>query len=372
MWPELFTLFRELYESFALFAFVEFVLAWLGGFDRVVKAFMLMNQKPQHVWVSCFPNGVAKIQRKWCREAVEADCLVRPFGQGGHLIRGILFGMLQYTLVSVVISVVLITLWTYLFYGVTIYDFTVEECMKGLQGHPHDLKLATNSVLCHRTRVGIPHWTFESEGTQYVGAADLYKAWESKLVFVKGASLGYALYCTFLMLKETERNIHLEAKFDEIKPEWKFWGIKALIGLTMFQKMLCEKVLPNRFVTTYLFDILPKELGRESFTPDQVGIAIQNLALCFELLFAAFAHLWVFPVTEHGEPMFAYRWYDGTFVQMCRWRDHERDFKRKLTELRSSGGADVLTMKRGLEEHFKYFHPDGEAKFNPIYISSRC
>jgi len=307
-------LFRELYEAFGLFAFVQFVLIWLGGFDPVVKAFMRDDQKPQHVWVSCFPTLMERCPR--------LTQIPMPFQRGGRLIRGILRGMLQYFVVSLIVSAILVSRWLFLVVGLVV-----------------------------------------ETGMTRDEASDMYKAWESPLSMAKGISLGYAMYCTFLMLKETERNEELKDKFEEINPEAKFWGIKLLIGLTMFQKFVFAKFLPR---------FLPSQtsMGGEVFSPEDFGVAMQNLVMCFELLLFALSHIWVYPLDEGGQQDAKPRWYDSPFISMCRFVDNERDFQLVLEEFRKNleyaNNEKMMTMKSDLEEKFMVFHPNREKRFSPF------
>lgn len=251
-----------------------------------------------------------------------------PFEKGGRMIRGILDGMLQFTLVSVGISIILFCRWLYLVVGTVVGQSQEGQTMGITRDH----------------------------------ASDMYKAWENPLMLVKGLSLGYAMYCTFLMLKETERNEELEGRFNELNPEEKFWGIKLLIGVTMFQKFVFAKAVPH-------FLPLRISLGGKSFSPEDFGVAMQSLLMCFELLLFAISHIWIYPLAEGGEPGPKCHWYDGPFVTMCRFSDNEGDFKFALKKFREKSrqaeAEEMRTMKSDLEEKFKTFHPDGEKKFSP-------
>jgi len=317
MLPELVTLLREFYESFALAAFVNFILTWLGGFRFVVKQFMREQQMPQHVWVTCFPRLV-----NWCPSL--GDRRWMPFRPGGHLIRGILFGMLQYTVVSAVVSVVSVILWA--------------------------------SVVSHSERGALASDMFINQN-----GVELYKKVQTPLLAIKGASVGLAMYCTILLLAETERNQWLHVRLEQSSPHSKFLAIKILVFATMIQKTLCEKVLPIERL-----GLLPKVTScvGEDMTADEIGIAIQNFVLCFELLVFALVHLCVYPVYETHDAQVQVWCEDGNIAQMRSFRRKERELK--LTCKRFLAGEGLDQAQAPLEELFSFFHPQGKAELNPI------
>jgi len=317
MLPELVTLLREFYESFALAAFVNFILTWLGGFRFVVKQFMREQQMPQHVWVTCFPRLV-----NWCPSL--GDRRWMPFRPGGHLIRGILFGMLQYTVVSAVVSVVSVILWA--------------------------------SVVSHSERGALASDMFINQN-----GVELYKKVQTPLLAIKGASVGLAMYCTILLLAETERNQWLHVRLEQSSPHSKFLAIKILVFATMIQKTLCEKVLPIERL-----GLLPKVTScvGEDMTADEIGIAIQNFMLCFELLVFALVHLCVYPVYETHDAQVQVWCEDGNIAQMRSFRRKERELK--LTCKRFLAGEGLDQAQAHLEELFSFFHPQGKAELNPI------
>lgn len=325
--PEIFSLFRELYESFVLFAFVDFVLVWLGGFKKVVKMFMKTRQRPQHVWVTYadkLPRGIGTTLLR------NIPCLERvymPFSPGGHLVRGILRGMLQYTVVSVVVSAILLICLLYLMGGL------LSDAWGGA--------------------------AIDDKAKQEV--TDTFRKVQMPLQVIKCTSVGLAVYCTLLMMAETERNTELKERFEKLSPHSKFWAIKILVFFTMFQKTFCERVLPH---------LLSSCTSEERI--DEIGGAVQNWLLCFELLFFAVWHRWVYPIYEDGEDsdeVTDVHWYDGSFIQMCRFGNYERQFQRRLQQFLGAMGARE-EQRQKLEEMFKYFHPDGLPQFSPSEFES--
>jgi len=242
--PELFVLVRELYEAVTIVAFVQLLVIWLGGPSVVAQAFVSKMQKPQHVWLTLFPS-------------MKGSCVDRlvpmPYRAGYGLVSGVLMGILQFAILTCVLSFVNASIWIYGYVQVAYKHQDAE----------------------------VVHATMKAAGK--VPQA------------IKGLSVMWAMYNLLLLFLEVGRNESLKHKFEKIKPEGKFICIKAVIGFTALQKVVCEQVLPYYDVYTHY---LPHD---GDWTPEQAAAGVQNFLLCCELLLFAVLYLFAWPLSEFGE-----------------------------------------------------------------------
>lgn len=242
MLPEAFELLRELYEAVVILAFIQLVLEVLGGPQRVARAFRAELQRPQHVWVTCFPT-----LSNAC-----GGCLRRipmPFYPGENLLAGLLVGILQFAKWSLAFFIVCCGIWIY--------------CLM------------------------VPH-----------SDPDFFNKLETVPLLIKSASMGIAMYCVILLLVELERSAELIHQLEKFRPHLKFWSIKLFVFLPIIQKVVVEKLLP-------FFGVLD-QYANDEWTTMELGVALQNFLISIEtalfsvFIFCAFQRRDF--ETEEGEP----------------------------------------------------------------------
>jgi hypothetical protein len=179
--PLFFTIWRELYEGFALVAFVHLLVYYLGGFNRVVADFTRTMQQPQR-------------------------CVIEmPYSPGIGFVSGSLTGVLFLSLYLVGSSFLEMGCWF-----ITVY--LVDDV--------------------------------EDVWTQDVAFPDV-KFFFKLLGGIKAALCIVAMYNLGLLYRELKANEMLGERFKELKPFDKFLCIKIIIFFTAIQKFACETLIPK-------------------------------------------------------------------------------------------------------------------------------
>eukprot|EP00928_Gymnodinium_smaydae_P085087 TRINITY_DN683_c5_g1_i1.p1 TRINITY_DN683_c5_g1~~TRINITY_DN683_c5_g1_i1.p1 ORF type:complete len:472 (-),score=105.84 TRINITY_DN683_c5_g1_i1:78-1493(-) len=282
---ELITIGREFYESFVIVAFVQLLLLTLGGPVAVAEAFSRVMQEPEHVWITIFKK--LNMDVHWIFRL-----LPMPYSPGTSLVAGVLSGILQFSFVTWFACACEAAIWSTTVTLAHLDYCSYEECFANM-----------------RLFIKVPN-------------------------MFKNMSVAWAMYNLFLLFLEIERNDELRDKFESIKPEGKFICVKAIIGLTAFQKVLCENVLPH----FHIFDKYHEYSVAHGadWTTEQIGSGVQNFILCVELLIIALWHLWAYPVHDYKEEVGGKdKWVVGTCAML-----------REVRDLRIKAGDQLKTMRR--------------------------
>jgi len=253
--PEALTIVREFYEAFVIIAFVQLWVIYLGGPEELANAFSISMQEPQHVWITLTYKLKAKYPSLKTPECFH--CIPMPFTPGLNFVTGVLTGIVQFSLVT----------WFACALMVMIVVTTVAMVLSGKWDEAH-------GVLVMGRLLKIP-------------------------ATLKVLSIGLAMYNMALVYFEIERNKQLQRTFKNLDPENKFLCVKAIIGLTAFQKFIVETVLPYFNV----FEELVKEskVSGAAWTEPQIANGIQSFLLCCEILLLALWHLCAYRPDEFDQ-----------------------------------------------------------------------
>lgn len=229
--PKLLTIGRDFYEVVVICAFMELILNALDGPDNIVTEFCKSMQSPSTPFLKCIPT---------------------PFGTGRRYVSEVLAGIMQFTVVMVMVTILGISAW-----ACTIFPAISPLSVQSLN-------------TC----------TIVAEG-------------------LKSASIGFAMYCITIFYFEIERNDGLREKFQRIQwAEAKFLCIKGIIGFTIFQNFIFKNLIKMHFFDGWELT----GAGRaHPVTNEEVGTSVQSFLLCCEMLFFAILHVVAYPVAEFDD-----------------------------------------------------------------------
>lgn len=246
---------RDLYESYVLYSFLQFLIQVLGGEQALIL--MLKDKSPTrgvHMW------GFEYCLKPWLmgqpvrKTLFHHDDLLPAGGGigggGGHASSGASravkrvhwkspffikckFGVLQYVLLKFLCAVLVLILE---YYGVY------------------------------------------KEGDFSPRGGYLY------ICIITNTSQCWALYCLIFFYYATKTELAA------IRPVGKFLSVKALVFFTWWQSVFISVL--------YQFDMIP-HYQYEDWTPEDVAKAFQDYLICIEMFLAAVVHTIVFPHTEY-------------------------------------------------------------------------
>jgi Organic solute transporter Ostalpha len=234
---------RDLYESYVLHSFLQFLIQVLGGEEALVL--MLKDKSPTrgvHMWGFQWcvkPWLMGQPVRKTVyqrddesgrRRAVKRVSWKSPFFVKCKL------GVLQYVLLKFVSSIAVMIL--------------------ELHG-----------------------WYKEGDFTPRGGY--LY------ICFLTNLSQCWALYCLVIFYYATHTEL------SPIRPVGKFLSVKSLVFFTWWQSVALAFLLWMGLIPPYSFQ-------QQDWTPEDVAKALQDYLICIEMFLASIVHTFVFPHTEYA------------------------------------------------------------------------
>jgi hypothetical protein len=227
---------RDLYESYVLYSFLQFLIQVLGGEQALIL--LLKDKSPT--------RGVHMWGLQWCVKPWLMGQPVRRTQDDHRLRRRVhwkspffvkcKFGVLQYVLLKFVSAVAVMILE-----------------LKG----------------------------WYREGNFSAKGGYLY------ICFLTNMSQCWALYCLIFFYYATHNEL------SPIRPVGKFLSVKALVFFTWWQSVVIAILYQLDMIPHY-------QAGNGAWTQEDVAKGIQDYLICIEMFFAAVVHVFVFPHTEYS------------------------------------------------------------------------
>lgn len=237
---------RDVYESYVLYSFLQFLIQVLGGEEQLI--YMLKDKSPTrgvHMW------GLQWCVKPWLMgQPVSSTRQTNSAGSGGTGGTGggksvqwtspffvrCKFGVLQYVLLKFVTSI-----------------FVMILELNGLY----------------------------KEGDFSLSSGYLY------ICFLTNFSQCWALYCLIFFYLATKNEL------GPIRPVGKFLSVKALVFFTWWQSLFISLI--------YQMDLIPHyHASNESeWTSEDVAKGLQDYLICIEMFVGAIVHVFVFPHTDY-------------------------------------------------------------------------
>jgi Organic solute transporter Ostalpha len=226
---------RDLYESYVLYSFLQFLIQVLGGEQALIL--MLKDKSPT--------RGVHMWGLQWCVKPWLMGQPVRRTQDDRQLRRRVhwtspffvqcKFGVLQYVLLKFVSAVAVMILE-----------------LKG----------------------------WYREGNFSPKGGYLY------ICILTNTSQCWALYCLIFFYYATHNEL------SPIRPVGKFLSVKALVFFTWWQSVIIAILYQMDMIPHY-------QSGNSAWTQEDVAKGIQDYLICIEMFFAAIVHVFVFPHNEY-------------------------------------------------------------------------
>lgn len=126
--PELLAVFRELYEAFALVAFLVFILNFLGGAEKIASEFAKQMQRPEHpFFLKVIPTY---------------------FSPGLRFVYSMIWGILQFVILMVLVTGINIVIW---YFGMAVG--MSEEIRKNIQLVPKAIKTGSCALAMYNLTI---------------------------------------------------------------------------------------------------------------------------------------------------------------------------------------------------------------------------
>jgi hypothetical protein len=238
-WSEILEVWRECYEAFTLFSFMQLMLSYL-----TIDATTLSHSGASRVALSM--KGKEPVPHQW-----PVDRLLDDWPMGPVFLRNTLVGVFQYCVVMLVVTFLSLSTWM-----VGIYSSNESSSLKNSKTY---------------------------------------------LILIQSVSQMWALYCLVLFYQATRRQLRQIQplhKFVCIKlvvffTFWQEWIIAYLVE-TKF-------IGASNFTSGYIVERPGDEtVGMASeWTTTEVSNAINNFVICLEMLGFAIAHVYVFPSSDY-------------------------------------------------------------------------
>ncbi|XP_011568372.2 transmembrane protein 184C [Plutella xylostella] len=272
MFPEqsiYFDALRECYEAYVIYNFMKYLLNYLNE-DQDLEA--VLETKPQIYHI--FPL-----------------CCLSPWEMGREFVHNCKHGILQYTVVRPVTTVISMICEINGVYGES--DFS--------------------------PRVAFPYMIIINNFSQFI-----------------------AMYCLVLFYRANR------AELKPMKPIGKFLCIKAVVFFSFFQGVLIN-ILVYSGVISSIFDIV------DSGEIKIISSELQDFLICIEMFLAAIAHHYSFSYKPYVSPLDPTPSCLGSFLAMWDVSDVKRDISEHLGVVGSSfsrrlRGKSMYTMARGYDE----------------------
>lgn len=245
---------RDLYESYVLYSFLQFLIQVLGGEQALIL--MLKDKSPTrgvHMW------GFEYCLKPWLmgqpvRKTLFHHDEVLPVGAiGGGGVPGAAGASRAVKRVH----------WKSPFFI---------KCKFGV------LQYVLLKFLCAVLVLILEYYGLYKEGDFSPRGGYLY------ICIITNTSQCWALYCLIFFYYATKTELAA------IRPVGKFLSVKALVFFTWWQSVFISVL--------YQFDMIP-HYQYEDWTPEDVAKAFQDYLICIEMFLAAVVHTIVFPHTEY-------------------------------------------------------------------------
>lgn len=253
---------RDVYESFVLYCFLQFLIQVLGGEDALVL--MLKDKSPT--------RGVHMWGLQWCG--------VKPWLMGQPVRREEYDGNGEVRRTSMVERVAAAmspvrprtttptsrVTWTSPFFI---------RCKFGV------LQYVLIKALCAVATLLLEWKGWYKEGQFHYSAGYLY------ICFITNVSQCWALYCLIFFYYATKTEL------SPIRPVGKFLSVKALVFFTWWQSVFISSL--------YQMDMIPQYSRNDhDMSSDDVAKGIQDYLICIEMFAAAIVHSFVFPHSDYS------------------------------------------------------------------------
>lgn len=234
---------RDLYESYVLYSFLQFLIQVLGGEESLIL--MLKDKSPTrgaHMWGLQWcvkPWLMGQPVRKTVFERDDESGRRRPMKRviwTSPFFVKCKFGVLQYVLMKFVSAIFIMIL--------------------ELLG-----------------------WYKEGDFT--------WKGGYLYICFLTNLSQCWAVYCLVFFYYATHTEL------SPIRPVGKFLSVKALVFFTWYQSVMLAILVSWGFIPEYT-------LKQQEWAPEDVAKAIQDYLICIEMFGAAVVHTFIFPHTEYS------------------------------------------------------------------------
>lgn len=234
---------RDLYESYVLYSFLQFLIQVLGGEESLIL--MLKDKSPTrgaHMWGLQWcvkPWLMGQPLRKTVYERDDESGRRRPMKRviwTSPFFVKCKFGVLQYVLLKFVSAIFIMIL--------------------ELNG-----------------------WYKEGNFT--------WKGGYLYICFVTNLSQCWAVYCLVFFYYATHTEL------SPIRPVGKFLSVKALVFFTWYQSVVLAILVSWGLIPEYT-------LKQQAWAPEDVAKAIQDYLICIEMFAAAVVHTFIFPHTEYS------------------------------------------------------------------------
>ncbi|CAM6119218.1 unnamed protein product [Calypogeia fissa] len=223
------------YEAYALYSFGSFLIACLGGEDRVIQLFEREGKTgPRTPLLEDKSNPGNKERRAAVEHPVPLSWCMDPWELGQDFYSAAKFGIVQYMILKTFCAILAL----------------VMDCF-GLY----------------------------DEGNFNIGNSYPY------ITLVLNFSQTWALYCLIQFYAQT----HEELK--AINPLAKFVCFKSIVFATWWQGVVLSLVFSSGW--------MEDKFGPDEFSGARFQSFLQNFLICFEMAIAAIAHIYIFPATPY-------------------------------------------------------------------------
>ena len=231
---------RDLYESYVLYSFTQFLIQVLGGEEALIL--LLKDKSPTrgvHMWGlqwCCKPWLMGQPTRQIIITNNDNNNITKRIQWTSPFFVKCKFGVLQYVLLKFI--------------------------------------LALATVILERLHL-------YKEGNFTFNAGYLY------VCILTNASQCWALYCLIFFYYATKNELA------PIRPVGKFLAVKALVFFTWWQSVMIMMLQQMDMIPNYIH-------SNQTWSKEDVAKAIQDYLICVEMFVAAVVHSFVFPHTEYS------------------------------------------------------------------------
>lgn len=240
---------RDVYESFVLYCFLQFLIEVLGGEEALIL--LLKDKSPTRGFHYAPMNWCLKpwimgqpVSRTGGKEARGAETTTSSFAGGERTVR-----------------------WTSPFFV---------QCKFGCLQYVL-LKFVTSIAVCWLEVYGL-----YKEGDWTTRGGYLY------IIILTNLSQCWALYCLVFFYYATKNEL------SPIRPVGKFLSVKMLVFFTWWQSLGITILVQLELIPSY---------DRDNMTPEDVAKGLQAYLICIEMFIGAIVHMFVFPHTDYLKPI---------------------------------------------------------------------
>jgi len=278
---------RDVYESFVLYCFLQFLIEVLGGEEALIL--MLKDKSPT--------RGFHYAPMNWC---LKPWIMGQPVAErSSRSVRG--SGSSAKTTTSSFAGGEKTVRWTSPFFV---------KCKFGCLQYVL-LKFVLSICVCFLELYGV-----YKEGDFTTKGGYLY------ICILTNTSQCWALYCLVIFYYATKNEL------SPIRPVGKFLSVKALVFFTWWQSLGITILFQLELIPSYDLD---------NMSPEAVAKGLQAYLICIEMFIGAIVHMFVFPHTDYLKPIVMSRSSDASLNRPVMTRRLGRHGIRNWKDDRSIG-----------------------------------